>query len=60
MILKMKECDPKLIGINCLFSGVFPTVLEFVKVIRSNFPKIKIVIGGIHPTTFPQEILEKD
>ena len=58
IIEHIKECDPKLVGINCLFSGVFPTVLEFVKVIRSNFPKIKIVIGGIHPTTYPQNILE--
>tara|TARA_B100000315_G_scaffold168862_1_gene157429 strand:+ start:3485 stop:4945 length:1461 start_codon:yes stop_codon:yes gene_type:complete len=54
----VEGCDPKLIGINCLFSGVFPTVLEFAKVIRSNFPMIKIAIGGIHPTTYPQSILE--
>ena len=58
IIERIKECDPGLIGINCLFSGAFPTVLEFVKIIRSNFPKIKIVIGGIHPSTYPQNILE--
>ena len=58
IIERIKASDPKLIGITCLFSGVFPTVLKFVKVIRENFPKLKIAIGGIHPTTYPKNILE--
>ena len=32
--------------------------MEFAKTIRSNYPDIKIATGGIHPTTYPREILE--
>ena len=42
---------------NCLFSGNFPDVLEFAKVIKLHSPELKIAVGGIHPTTFPKEIL---
>ena len=54
----IQEYNPKLIGLGCLFSGAFGTVLEFAKTIRSNYPDIKIATGGIHPTTYPREILE--
>ena len=54
----IKEHKPQLIGLGCLFSGAFATVLEFAKTIRSNYPEIKIATGGIHPTTYPREILE--
>ena len=46
-----------MIGLNCLFSGVFPDVLEFAKLIKQKRPDIKIALGGIHATTFPNEIL---
>jgi magnesium-protoporphyrin IX monomethyl ester (oxidative) cyclase len=45
------------VGLNCLFSGTFPDVLEFAKVIKSYSSELKIAVGGIHPTTFPKEIL---
>ena len=54
----IQEYNPKLIGLGCLFSGAFGTVLEFAKTIRSNYPDIKIATGGIHPTTYPRKILE--
>ena len=53
----LNEYKPDLIGINCLFSGTFPDVLEFAKTVKSHSPHLKIAIGGIHPTTFPKEIL---
>ena len=49
--------EPDLVGINCLFSGTFPDVLEFAKTVKSHSPQLKIAVGGIHPTTFPREIL---
>jgi len=48
---------PDLVGINCLFSGNFPDVLKFARAIKSHSPNLKIAIGGIHPTTFPKEIV---
>ena len=57
IIDSLNECRPDLVGINCLFSGVFPDVLEFAKTVKSHSPHLKIAVGGIHPTTFPKEIL---
>jgi len=57
IIDSLNEHKPDFVGINCLFSGNFPDVLEFATTIKSHSPNLKIVIGGIHPTTFYREIL---
>lgn len=54
---KISNIHPSLIGITCLFSGQFPSVLNYSKKIKEIFKNIPIVIGGIHPTIFPYEIL---
>ncbi len=57
IIENLEKHKPDFIGLNCLFSGVFPDVLEFAKLIKEKNPDIKIALGGIHATTFPNEIL---
>ena len=57
IIDSLNECKPDLVGINCLFSGTFPDVLEFAKTVKSHSPHLKVAIGGIHPTSFYKEIL---
>ena len=57
IIDSLNECKPDLVGINCLFSGTFPDVLKFAKTVKSHSPHVKVAIGGIHPTSFPKEIL---
>jgi radical SAM superfamily enzyme YgiQ (UPF0313 family) len=49
--------SPGLVGLNCLFSGLFETVLYISQAIKTKFPEVPIAIGGIHPTTYPREIL---
>lgn len=53
----IRDYRPSLVGITCLFCGQFPAVLKFSNKIKEQFEEIKIVIGGIHPTTYPFEIL---
>lgn len=55
----INEFKPDIIGISCLFSGVFSNVLITADKIKSRFPQIPIVTGGIHPTAFAREILNK-
>ena len=57
IIDSLNEHKPDLVCINCLFSGYFPDVMKFARIIKSHSPNLKIAIGGIHPTTFPKEIL---
>tara|TARA_Y100001970_G_scaffold197272_1_gene239957 strand:- start:1556 stop:3049 length:1494 start_codon:yes stop_codon:yes gene_type:complete len=58
IIKSLNEFKPNLVGLNCLFSGSWPDVLEFAKLVKSYSKDLKIATGGIHPTTFPKEILE--
>ncbi len=46
-----------LVGISSLFGGDFPDALGLAKHIKDNFPDVTIITGGIHATTFPNEIL---
>lgn len=53
----LNETQPFIVGINCLFSGNFPEVRRLAAGIREKYPKVKIVLGGIHPTMYFQEIM---
>ncbi len=50
---------PDIIGIGAVFSGAFGALTEFAQGIKTFFPTIPIVIGGIHATIFAKEILER-
>jgi anaerobic magnesium-protoporphyrin IX monomethyl ester cyclase len=47
----------RLIGINILFSGVFPRALEIADIVKEINPDVIVVMGGIHPTIHHKEIL---
>ena len=55
---QISNVRPSLIGIGCLFSGQFPSVMKLSEAIKNHFPAIPIVIGGMHPTIYPSEILK--
>ncbi len=49
---------PDLVGIGCLFSGRFHMALRISRIIKERFSQLPVVLGGIHPTIFPREILQ--
>lgn len=53
----LKSQKPDIIGFS-LMSGVQQWALMMASGIKKNFPRSKIVFGGVHPTYFP-EILEE-
>lgn len=55
----IKDYRPDIIGIGCPFSGVFNNLKKTASNIKNIFPQVPIVIGGIHPTAFPTDILNK-
>jgi len=55
---KLIELKPLCVGINCLFSGLFKETLSICEFVKKTLPSAKVVIGGIHPTIFAQEIIE--
>jgi radical SAM superfamily enzyme YgiQ (UPF0313 family) len=54
---EISKHDPSLAGIGCLFSGQFDSVMALAAQIKELSPGVPVVIGGMHPTIYPQEIL---
>jgi radical SAM superfamily enzyme YgiQ (UPF0313 family) len=50
--------SPDMIGITCPYSSRWPFTERLTKILRSRFKDMPIVIGGIHPTTFPEYCLD--
>lgn len=57
LVATIASYEPDMIGISCLFSGQFPDVLFFVHACKQAYPAIPIVIGGIHPTLYAEQVL---
>jgi len=53
----VNEHQPELVGFTCSSSS-FPLVRKSAAYIKESFPNVKIIVGGMHPTLFPKEILE--
>jgi len=53
---KIVLLDPCFIGITCM-SAQAPLVKQLAAAIKKSFPDIKIVIGGVHPTTMPYQVM---
>mgnify|MGYP001619475406 CR=1 FL=1 len=50
--------NPDFVGISCLFSGRFKPTIDIARRVK-NQGDIPIVLGGMHPTIFPREILQE-
>lgn len=50
--------SPEVVAFGCLFSGNFHDVISYAKLCKREQPATPVVLGGIHPTIYPQEILE--
>lgn len=59
MLEKIKQAEPAVVGITCLVTEV-KEVLDLSKAIKENMPDTVIVVGGIHPTMYPGDLLFED
>lgn len=51
------DTDPDLVGVSVLFSTDLNHLLELCCELRRLSPDLVIVVGGLHPTIYPQEVL---
>jgi len=58
LIETISSFHPELIGFGSLFSGNFPQLLTLSRATKKHFPSIPIIIGGIHPTIYAEQILK--
>lgn len=57
MIKEFKKIKTRTVGIT-FYTPEYSEVFSLAKAYKKIDPKIKIITGGIHPTLFPEEILE--
>lgn len=56
---KIKKLNPICVGITVTTSST-TTTLEIAKIVKNVNPKIKVILGGIQPTTLPQLLLKNN
>lgn len=56
---KIKIHKPKIIGFTCQFNLQFKYIVSYCNYLKKHFPDIKTIVGGMHPTMFFRDILEK-
>lgn len=56
---QIRKIQPWLVGISSLFTAYSEEALCLAKTIKKIHPNCKIVLGGHHPTAFPQDVLQE-
>lgn len=60
ILVYIKTEKPAIVGISILSGPCLTDAVKTARLIRKNFPKIKIVFGGLHATIFPKDVLKQN
>ncbi|MFH1450566.1 MAG: cobalamin-dependent protein, partial [archaeon] len=55
---KIAEYSPDFIGVSCLFSAQFKTMLEICRIAKAACPSAPVAVGGPHPSALPEQSLK--
>ncbi|MDY6964838.1 MAG: radical SAM protein [Halobacteriota archaeon] len=50
---------PDIVGISAM-TGQYGSALSIAKIVKDHDPDVPVVMGGIHPTALPEEVVEKE
>jgi len=56
---KIKEISPDVVGMSA-FTFTLLDILDIAKMVKEINPEIKVVLGGPHPTLFPNETIKQE
>lgn len=56
ILREVEEIEPLVVGITCLTPEVME-VRDLSREIKKRLPKTQIVVGGVHPTLYPEDFL---
>ncbi|MCD4718927.1 MAG: B12-binding domain-containing radical SAM protein, partial [Desulfobacula sp.] len=54
---KIRDKEPFVVGVSSLFTAYCNEALKTAQTIKKFYPQCKIVLGGHHPTIFPEKVL---
>jgi len=57
---KLLKGQYDIIGVSVLFSTDLPNLYEITSMVKKFLPNSTVVVGGLHPTIYPKEILSLD
>jgi len=59
IIARVREYQPELVGLSCVFSNQFASVKELARRIKTEVdPEMILVTGGTHPSFLPEHVLQ--
>jgi radical SAM superfamily enzyme YgiQ (UPF0313 family) len=53
----LRQIRPEAVGITCM-TAEFPSVCVAAQIVRAEDASVPVVVGGVHPTLVPEEVLE--
>ncbi len=56
---RIADENPDIVGISLIFSTDLDNVMDVCQLIKKHNPEIPVVVGGLHPTIYPREILQE-
>jgi len=59
LFIKIREFKPDLIAASAK-TPEYPIVEEIMTLIKKNYPQVRTIIGGVHATTRPYDLVEKE
>lgn len=60
ILANLGSAKPNIVGISVLFSTDLRNLFETSREIKRKLPDAIVVVGGLHPTIYPKEIMELD
>ncbi len=55
---RLLNTAPNCVGVTCMFSSSEENVKKVCKTVRETMPAVPIVVGGLHPSLYPEKFLE--
>ena len=56
-LIDLIEPDTYVVGVSLMFSQEWPPQRDFIQALRRRIPNVVIIVGGEHPTAFPEYTL---
>jgi len=57
IINELNKFSPDVVGVNCMFTAREKNALNVCKIVKGVNRDIRVIMGGLHPTLFPEKIL---
>lgn len=56
---RVEQADPDIVGVSCMFSSTHERALHHCELVKET-KDVPVVLGGIHPSLFPEETIIHD